>query len=369
MPHRHGRRSKAGLGPAIIAAFLACLGDASGEERATPPDMQELRTFAWPGSFPASVITAFEDRFEVKVRQNFFESETVLERVLAIRDGQGFDVIVTSGFGIPIYQRRGWLVPVTEQDVPNLVHVAPRWRTAYPGAEVCLPFQWGTTGIVYRRDLVPEPLTRWSQFFNLRGAAFRRRLIVPDDSVELVGFALKALGYSYNATEPAALDAAERLLVAFQPSIHSSFIPSLEEDSVLVTGAAIAAILYNGDAQALLGHSEDLVFTIPQEGTELWVDYLCIMKASRQPSLAATFLNFLQEPAIAAETSRSTLYAPTNRAAEALLPDSFLQNPGIYPPEAVIEASEFAWLTFDLRSMQSRNEIHSRVLGSGIAPE
>jgi len=329
----------------------------------------ELRIYIWDTYLHPDLVAEFEAETGVVIAETPYESEEAMDRVLAMSDGRGFDLIVVSSFNIPIYKRQGWLQPVTEAEVPNLRHFDSRWRYHEGEADLCVPYFWGTTGVAYRADLLPKPITSWREFFSLQGPAFNRRLIVTDDPNEVIGYALKALGYSYNATDARALDEAEALLLAFRPSIYTSFAPSLNERSALVIGEAYAAITYNGDALYLREFEENIAFVNPIEGAELWVDYFCLMSAAVNIEAALKFLDFMSIPENAAMSALEFYYATPNTEAEGLLPDWFLNDPLVYPPADVLAKSETARFLHDVQAMRRRYEIHSRVIGRGIYPE
>ena len=55
--------------------------------------------------------------------------------MLVNSDGAGYDVVLVSGNMLQAYVPSGWLEPMTEQQVPNLAHVSPGWRTAFAAAD------------------------------------------------------------------------------------------------------------------------------------------------------------------------------------------------------------------------------------------
>ena len=110
---------------------------------------------------------------------------------------------------------------------------------------------------------------------------------------------------------------------------------------MLVRGEARAAMVYSGDAMMVAEHNENIAYVVPEEGSNLWVDYLAVLKRSRQKQLAMDFINFLNEPENAAQLAQFVYYATPNREAEKRLPKEFLEDPVIYPDQNVLAKSEF----------------------------
>ena len=121
------------------------------------------------------------------------------------------------------------------------------------------------------------------------------------------------------------------------------------------------AMVYNGDALMVQEFHEDIVFVVPDEGTNLWVDYLTLSSTARNPDLALAFINFLNEPEHAAQLAEYLYYPTSNKSAEKLLPAEFLEDTQIYPDEAVLAKSE-TYGKLPARATKRRNELFSRVL-------
>lgn len=322
------------LGPTPLAA----------SEVPVPPQAPiltpELVILNWADYLPEDLVEAFERSRGVKVRLVYFEGDEAREAMLTKSGGTGYDLVLVNGPRLEAYRRQGWLAPITPAEVPNLAQIEPRWLEAYGAAGVAVPYTWGTTGIGYRADLVDEPIRSWRQLFEPQGA-LRGKLSLIKANRDLVGLALKSLGHSLNTEDPEHLAAAEALLRAQKPYVYSYSYVDLDENSYLVSGEVVAAMMYNGDALLVKEHHPKITYVLPEEGGALWVDYLVVMQASPNKAVAMDFLNFLNEPEHAAKLAQALYYATPNRAAERLLPPEFLADPVIYPSPEQLARSEF----------------------------
>ena len=300
----------------------------------------ELVFLTWPDYIAPEIVTEFEQDRNVKIRFVYFQGDDTRDRMLLNNNGRGFDLALVSGMSIHTYAKRNWLEPISEKNIPNLKHVDSRWCTAFKDAErFTVPYSWGTLGIAYRADLVPEAITSWKQFFT-PPADIGKSIVMIDSGREVIGMALKSLGYSINTTDVNEIREAEKLLLQQRSFVRDYSYITITERSSLVSGDAKMAIAFNGDALAVSEHEPRIKFVIPEEGSLLWVDYLAVMSASENKKLAFDFINYLNKPAVAAKLALYTSYATTNKAAEKLLPHDFLNNPTIYPDEAILEMSE-----------------------------
>ena len=158
---------------------------------------------------------------------------------------------------------------------------------------------------------------------------------------DIMGAALKALGYSMNTSDQNEIVEAEQLLRQQKPYVQSYSYISLSEESALVTGDVWASMMYSGDALMLQEHDENIVYVLPEEGGNIWVDYLAVTQGSNKKELAMQFINFLNEPEVAARVAEFVYYATPNKAAEQYLPKEYFEDPIIYPSEEQLSRSEF----------------------------
>src|SRR5690554_364308 len=304
-------------------------------------ESKELMFLNWADYMDLEILLEFKQRTGITVKQSYFDSDTTRDELLLETEGKGFDVALINGVSLRILARRGWLEPLDEQTIPNLKYVDSRWRTAFEKTEEFgVPYFWGTVGIAYRKDLVPFTVSSWMDLMQ-PAKELRGKIGMIGDSADMIGVALKALGYSLNSTDAEELKKAEALLQAQAPAVKTYRYISLDENSALLTGHVVMTMMYNGDSLMLQKHNDNIAFVLPKEGGNIWVDYLSVLSASPRKASAKQFIDFLNEPEIAARLAQYVYYATPNLAAEALLPADFRANPVIYPNGAALENSEF----------------------------
>lgn len=307
---------------------------------AKPQEIKELTFLTWSDYMDPLLIEKFEKAYQAKVRIITYDSDDSRTGMLLATDGQSFDVAVIDGNSIEAYRRRGWLEPLSTDNIPNIIFIDQKWRTAYTDADThAVPFFWGTTGIVYRSDMVSEPITSWMQIFKPTEELHGRIYMLPQ-SRELIDIALKTLGYSVNSVDTSAYSQVKRLLLEQKPYLKKYDIPALDEGSALIKGTVLAAASYSGDALMLMDIDKNIEYVTPKEGGVLWVDYLVVFAKSKNADLAKIFVNFLHEPENAAQLAQFVYYATPNREAEKLLPKEFLGDTTIYPPEEILKNYE-----------------------------
>ena len=322
---------------------------------------KELMLLNWPDYMDPEILLEFKQRTGITVKQSYFESDTTRDELLLETEGKGFDIALINDASVRILAQRGWLEPLDESSIPNLKHIDPRWHNSAENTQgFAVPYFWGTVGIVYRKDLMPFTVSSWMQLLQPEDELHGKVSMISDNR-DLIGIALKALGYSLNSINEQELQDAEALLQAQAPAVKTYRYLSLKEDSAILTGSVIMSMMYNGDTLTLQKYNPNISFVLPKEGGNIWVDYLSVLSSSSKKAEAKLFLNFLNEPEIAARLAQYVHYATPNRAAEKLLPQDFKDDPIIYPNPEALEKSEFH-LRLPPRAQKNRTAIYSRIV-------
>ena len=228
----------------------------------------------------------FEAKTGIKVRLDIYENNEEMVAKLQAGGVSQYDIIVPSDYIMPVLINQHLIQPLDHAKIPNLKNLKPIFRnTTYdPGNKYSVAYQWGTVGLMYRKDKVSGDAVKcWSVLFDAAKQPGPFWLI---DSVrEMMGIALLYQGYDFNSTVPKELKAAADLLVATkQTKDCMGFKPGVGGKNDVVAGTAVAAIVYNGDAiQSVTENPDVLGFTIPKEGSEIWYDSMCIPAQAPNP--------------------------------------------------------------------------------------
>lgn len=313
-----------GAGHAALAAAGAPWMAACAETLVPRPGLEpQLNIYNWSDYIGYETLQRFEREHGVRVVYDTYESsEEMLGKLLA--GAAGYDLVVPVGYAVPVMRTQGLLQPIDPARVPNLRQVRGLFRELPfdPGNRHGIPWQWGVTGVAYRRDKVPAP-TSWGQFVDGDPAA-RGRMTMLDDAREVLGAMLRLRGHSLNSTDPAALEAAKRDAIAAKR--HLAAFVSAPVKGPLVTGDVWMAQLYNGDARQAQAEEPAIDFVVPREGSTIFVDQMVLLAGAPHPAAAHAFLDFVLRPDVAAGISDATGFGTP---CEGALP--LLRSPVPYP--------------------------------------
>ena len=320
----------------------------------------ELTFLTWSEYIDPDVLQEFEAKFNAKVKMIYFESDDARSDLLIQTEGKGYDLIMSDGISIELYKKSGWLAPVDINAVPNLKYINKKWLTMFESANgYAVPYFWGTLGIAYRRDMVKGDINSWMHIFKPT-QEMHGKIAMILNSRDVIGSALKALGYSVNSTNKEEIKKAADLLMSQKPFVKDYSYITLDESSSLVKGDIVMAMAYSGDALMLSDIDERIEYVVPKEGSNIWIDYLLVSKYSKNKKLAYAFINFMNIPKVAARQAQYVYYATPNKKAGELLPKDFLSDPVIYPSNEIIDKSE-SYKRLSGRITRFRNQVFSEI--------
>jgi spermidine/putrescine transport system substrate-binding protein len=310
----------------LIAIVLACTALAVGAAAAG----KTVTVFIWSEYIDPDLLTRFQKETGMKVVIDTYEStETAMSKVATA--GDQYDVIILSNHAIPVMAGKNAFRALDLSKIPNAKNVSPRFvHPAYdPKGTWSLPYQWGTLGLIYRKDKLPKFDATWMSVFD--PAKQPGPVVLFDSMRDLMGCALLAKGYSLNTRKPAELKAVGDLLRSARSKRMIGFYGSPDIVGKVLAGDAWVGVAYNGDAASKLDDKTD--FVVPREGGIIWVDAMMI--SAKAPNLegAYKFVNFILAPDVGAQLSNYIAYATPNEASLKLIDPKARNNPRIYPPE------------------------------------
>ena len=207
---------------------------------------------------------------------------------------------------------------------------------------------WGTTGIGYnlkaaRARLGPgAKIDSWDVVFKPELLAKFKDCGVHmlDSADDILPAALHYLGLDPNSTKPDDLERAAELLGKIRPYVRK--FHSSEYLNALASGEICLVVGWSGDIKQAEKRAHaakngiEIRYAIPKQGAQMWFDNLAIPKDAPHADAAYAFINFMLDPHVAAANSDMVSYANGNLASQKFISKKVLDDPAIYPGEAVM---------------------------------
>ena len=336
--------SRLKLSVSVMAIGLAGLTSVTHAE-------EELRFYNWSDYIAEDTVPNFEKESGIKVTNDVFDSNEVLEAKL-LAGSSGYDLVVPTAHFMGRQIKAGVFQKLDKSKLPNLKYIDKDLLTfleaADPGNQYGIPYLWGTTGIGYNVEMVKKalgedaPVDSWDLVFkpeNLKklsecGVNFL------DSADEIYPLIMNYVGVDPNSMNPDDYKSdskSAQLLKELRPYItqfHSSqYINGLANGDVCVAVGWSGDVLQAQDRAAEAENGIEIEYVIPKEGTQIWFDMLAVPADAKNVDNALSFINYLMEPKVIADISNYVAYANPNTGSKEFQDPEVTNNPGVYPSE------------------------------------
>jgi len=257
-----------------------------------------------------NVNEEFEKLTGIRIVYDNYDSNESMYAKLA-GGGADYDVIIPSDYMIGRLIAEDMLAELDFSNIPNYKYIDERYKnTSYdPENKYSVPYNVGMVGVIYNTTMVDEEPTSWSLMWDEK---YKGKILNFNNSRDAFAIAQFYQGLDINSTDTAVWDKAYDAL-AEQKEILQSYVMD-EVFNKMESGEAAVAPYYAGDFFTMYGNNEDLAFYYPEEGTNQFIDAICILKNSVNKEAAELYINFLMDPEIARANAEYMYYASPNTA-------------------------------------------------------
>ena len=278
----------------------------------------------------------FEELTGIKVNYTTYDTnESMYAKIKS--GGADYDVIVPSDYMIGKMASEGLLAKLDFDNIPNMALIGDQYKSRDydPNNEYCVPYTWGVVGLIYNTTMVDEEIDSWDALWDEKYAG---NILMFNNSRDAFAIASKKLGLSMNPTSVEEIEQAAEELKKQKPVVQAYVMDEIFDK--MEGGEAAIAPYYAGDAMVMMEENPDLAFVIPKEGTNYFVDAMCVPATSTQKEAAEMYINFMCETEVALANCEFIGYSTPQVEAEQLLPDELKNSPIMYPSAEVLANTE-----------------------------
>ena len=273
------------------------------------------------------VIADFEELTGIKVNYTTYDTnETMYAKIKS--GGADYDVIVPSDYMIGKMAQEDMLEKLDLNNIPNLAKIGESYKgLSYDvNGEYSVPYTWGVVGLIYNTTMVEGEIDSWNALWDEK---YADNVLMFNNSRDAFAIAAKKLGMSLNPSS-----AEDVALIAEELKLQKSGVQAYVMDEIfdkMIGGEAAIAPYYAGDAITMINDNPDLAFAIPKEGTNYFVDAMCIPKGTANKAAAEMFINYMCETEVALANCEYIGYSTPQVEAADLLPEELKNSPIMYP--------------------------------------
>ena len=289
----------------IIALCMLLAASAYGCGRAPNG---EVNVYNWGEYIDEGIFRDFRRETGIKVNYTEFQSNEQMYGIL--KSGSAtYDVIIPSDYMISRMISEGMLEELDFSNIPNYSLIDDDYKNPEydPTGKYSVAYMAGTVGLIYNSALITEEITSWGALFDER---YSDQILMFDNSRDAIGIALKYLNYSLNTTNESEIREAYDLLVRQNPILQAYVMDQIFDK--LEAGEAAIGPYYAGDYLSMRENNEDLVFVRPSEGSNSFVDAMCIPAGAKNKTNAELFINYMCKTDVCLVNMDVTCYASAN---------------------------------------------------------
>ena len=290
----------------MVVTLAACSGGSSAKK-----DAGELYIFL-PGEYISDdAIKAFKKETGIDVKITTFDSnESMYTKLLG---GTTYDIVIPSDYMIERLINEKLVQKLDKSKLTCLDALYDGVKNAEydPNNDWSVPYFWGNVGLVYDTTIVDPADVESQGWAVLQNTKYAGQIYMYDSIRDAFMMAEKALGLSMNTTSEEELNAAYEWLSVISDTMDPAFVTDEAIDG-LATGEKAMGMMYSGDAAYILSENEDMDYWAPTEGTNYWIDAMCIQEGAKNVDNAYAFINYITDFDGAYENSSFVGYASVN---------------------------------------------------------
>lgn len=225
-----------------------------------------------------------------------------------------YDIVIPSDYMIQKLIEENMLLSFDTSSLTNYENIDASFKNAYYDPNNCysVPYTYGMVGIIYNKNMVSEEDVAKASWGLMWDEKYSGNILQFNNPRDAFATAMYWKGLDINSTDSEVWEEALELLKEQKP-ILQGYVNDEIFNKMKSESAAIAAY-YVGDFLTMAEEQENLGFYYPTEGSNYFVDAMCIPTSSSHPHLAKEYINFMLSEEIAVANASYIGYASPNNA-------------------------------------------------------
>ncbi|MDY3861387.1 MAG: spermidine/putrescine ABC transporter substrate-binding protein [Ruminococcus sp.] len=275
------------------------------------------------------VIAEFEKECNIKVNYTNYETNEEMYNILK-NSNSNYDVIIPSDYMISKLIDEDMLAEINFDNVPNFSNIMERFKNPEFDKEnkYSVPYTWGVVAMVYNKEMLNEKPTGWDALWNEK---YSGEILMFNNSRDAMAIAMQMCSINPSVVTKEDIDKATEKLMEQKPLVKKYVMDQVFTE--MEGDQSALAPYYAGDIAMMMENNENLDYVLPEEGSNLFIDSMCIPKNSKNKEGAEKFINFMLEAETAKANADYIGYATPNQAAYDLMDEDTKNNELIYPPK------------------------------------
>ncbi len=261
-----------------------------------PYEENSINIFAWGDILDPAIIAEFEHETGIKVHLNYYSSNEEMLVKLKATHGSGYDLIIPSDYAVAVLREERLLKEIDRSELSFWKEINPLLlgHPFDPENRYSIPFEWEIFALAIdknyfaHRALAPS----WKLIFDKNTVTYKIAMV--NDPIEAVQFAGFYLYGAVPTLEERQLAEIQNLLIEQKKWVEA--YASFRADYFLATRNCPVAIASSSYLWRTMRLFDFVKIIVPEEGSFITIENLCIPALSAKEKLVYRLINFLYRP-------------------------------------------------------------------------
>ena len=225
-----------------------------------------------------------------------------------------YDIVIPSDYMIQKMIANDLLYEIDMTKLSNYGNISDDFKGLYydPENKYSVPYTYGMLGIIYNSEFVDEEDLENQSWDLLWNEKYKGKILQFNNPRDAFGTAMYWKNIDINSKDPADWNQALELLKDQKPLLQGYV--NDEIFNKMKGASAYIAPYFAGDFLTMAAENDDLNFYYPTEGTNYFVDAMCIPKTSKNTDAAHEYINYMIRVDVATANALYIGYASPNKA-------------------------------------------------------
>ena len=295
----------------LVISFMLCLCSCNNEEAPQKKyPTKTLNVYNW-GEYISDeddeeaglidVNTSFEDYFNefladeygyyIKVNYSTYATNEDMYAKIT-NSAVAYDIIIPSDYMIQKMIAADLLYEIDFNKLTNYENISDEFKNMPydPENKYSVPYTYGMLGVIYNSEFVSEEDVVDESWGLLWNEKYEGKILQFNNPRDAFGTAMYWKNLDINSKDPEVWNQALELLKEQKPLLQGYV--NDEIFNKMKGASAYIAPYFAGDFLTMAAENEDLDFYYPTEGTNYFVDAMCIPKTSKNVDVAHEYINY-----------------------------------------------------------------------------
>jgi len=280
-------------------------------------DDEECGLFDVNSAFEEYFNEHLADKYQCYIKVNYSTYATNEDMYAKITNSAvAYDVIIPSDYMIEKLISADLLYEIDKSLLSNYSNINEDFKGLYydPEDKYSVPYTYGMLGIICNTEFVSSEDIEAESWDLLWNEKYKGKILQFNNPRDAFGTAMYRTGLDINSSDPEVWEQALSLLKEQKPLLQGYV--NDEIFNKMKGASAYIAPYFAGDFLTMAAANEDLCFYYPKEGTNYFVDAMCIPKTAKAENIAFAheYINFMLSEEVATANALYIGYASPNRA-------------------------------------------------------